>query len=564
MLIPRGVLALRNVAAQEKTRYAMNGLLLTRTADGKAEIVATNGKMLALARFDDAPDVADYPSIDGVSAGPRKDGKPFFVVPNETIQAAEKALPRKAWKAPQKLVCVDETTRDDEPRKLATFGATMDPTVSAVRPVEGYFPPYADVIPRAGNGICITFNASMLLTLAEALTDAAEAIGIPCAVRRGDVPVTLEMKDPQSAILVHVHSPRGENHPGVTGVLMPINSEHGNRGWSASALAIEGNKPETPQDANGASSPQDTPAPVPSEGNKPEAVQDKPSTDPAPESSAASSPQDAPNKPEAPKRKGGRKPKPRCATCDTKMPTMPESGLCAGCQDSRDFGAILALAANDRESLRACDVDRVMSAANERGAGFLARFRSWMLGGFGVYRPGTCGALTSWRPEHYTFTCAACKNPHPERVAKTSKRDPGAGYICEACAEHEARELAADDRVRRERDEMRAADAARESSPQDKPEAVTLEIREARTGTVETATFVGTERVAVQDAPASATIAPNDTPAATTPPDAASDPSKPEASTDNPPANVTREASADADKSDAFQDGINAFASWEW
>lgn len=63
------------------------------------------------------------------------------------------------------------------------------------------------------------------------------------------------------------------------------------------------------------------------------------------------------------------------------------------------YQATLALSADTRETLRACDVDRVMAAAHRFGSEYLDGFRAWVLGGFGSYAYGTCARIVAWRPE---------------------------------------------------------------------------------------------------------------------------------------------------------------------
>lgn len=53
MLIPRSLLAFAACAAQEKTRYAMDGINIERTDAGVVNVTATNGKMLARCTFPD-------------------------------------------------------------------------------------------------------------------------------------------------------------------------------------------------------------------------------------------------------------------------------------------------------------------------------------------------------------------------------------------------------------------------------------------------------------------------------------------------------------------------------
>lgn len=383
MLIPRGILALRDVAAQEKTRYAMNGLLLTRTSEGRARIVATDGKALAQVTFDDGLEADTFPEISGINPRPHATRKLFSVVPGDAIHAAQKAMPRKALKPAQRMLCVDETGEDSI--KLATIGADFNATVTDVRLVDGHFPPHEDVMASAIKqtekaGIKIGVNIEILNRLALSLLSAASALG----KEGSETLVSLEFSSAQNAIVVRV--------PGVSscvGLLMPVNLSDRSAGeWSQSAMdawnePASAETPETPAPSVPAcaSAPENTPAPIPQE---PAPVsQDKPETAPI-----------------KPKGKGGRKPLPRCPLCQRKMVKgTPAGEHCQMCSDSLAFVGIVKLSADSRETLRSCDVDRVMSEADKRGEGFRERFRSWMLGALGGYQHGTCGALTSWRPE---------------------------------------------------------------------------------------------------------------------------------------------------------------------
>lgn len=79
MLLNRNILSLRHVAATEKTRYAMSGIYVTRNASGTVECAATDGKMLAFARF--APE--SLPRMPGTVMGLMSEvspGRSFNVV----------------------------------------------------------------------------------------------------------------------------------------------------------------------------------------------------------------------------------------------------------------------------------------------------------------------------------------------------------------------------------------------------------------------------------------------------------------------------------------------------
>ena len=51
MLLPKAVCKLRDIATSEPTRYAIDGVLLERDADGKARAVATDGRRLIVVEY---------------------------------------------------------------------------------------------------------------------------------------------------------------------------------------------------------------------------------------------------------------------------------------------------------------------------------------------------------------------------------------------------------------------------------------------------------------------------------------------------------------------------------
>jgi hypothetical protein len=220
MLIPKGVLALRNVAASEKTRYAINGVLIERK-DGRARATATDGKMLAMVTWDDEkPESIDSAHAFGIPAESRESLS--TVLPSEALARAEKAIPKdkatKARKPFTQLVALNETPRERGAFELSTVDATLSPTVSTVTPVDGHFPPVDDVLPKEGAAgvIRIGLNAELLFRLAQTLSAAGASFGASPSDH-----VILEIKDAHSAVCVRAFG----RTPGadVRGVLMPVN-----------------------------------------------------------------------------------------------------------------------------------------------------------------------------------------------------------------------------------------------------------------------------------------------------------------------------------------------------
>ncbi len=219
-LLSRGILELRHVAAQEKTRYAMNGILLHREK-GSADIfaVATDGKRLArvnVTKFTDSPQ--DFPTVAApdfdASARPKGDGSLFAVLPGDACSELAKALPKgKRVRPILTHVALDERVTDAGTLRAATTNLETS-TVRDIRLVDGHFPPYADVMPEPGKGIRITLNVELLAGLVSALHAASQC--------QGDAGVaTLEMTGHADPIIVTVS---GRSFAEACGVLMPINS----------------------------------------------------------------------------------------------------------------------------------------------------------------------------------------------------------------------------------------------------------------------------------------------------------------------------------------------------
>lgn len=109
-------------AATEKTRYAINGILID-AQEARFRLVATDGKRLALAERPLAP--------------PLKAKKAFFAV-----------VPTKALTLIQRLLAEGEESVKLRVLENEFQVQTLRATISA-RLVEGHFPPYEEVLPRA-------------------------------------------------------------------------------------------------------------------------------------------------------------------------------------------------------------------------------------------------------------------------------------------------------------------------------------------------------------------------------------------------------------------------------
>lgn len=135
-------------AATEKTRYAMNGILLD-LKDKRFRLVATDGKRLAL---------AERPLEEAVA-------KPVFVV-----------IPTKGLTLMKNLLAAGDETVAVRVEESQVFLRTSRGVVAA-RLVEGHFPPYEDVLPRSldkkldlsREGFAAALRRAALLTTRESL-----------------------------------------------------------------------------------------------------------------------------------------------------------------------------------------------------------------------------------------------------------------------------------------------------------------------------------------------------------------------------------------------------------
>lgn len=467
MLIPRGLLALRNVAATDKTRYAMHGVAFERKGE-LARASATDGKMLALVSWRDQK-TTDVDAAERFGLPANENGKLFVLVPSEALARADKSMPRdKATKARRpvtQFLALDENAEHAEHAlKLATLDGALSPMVATTPQVKGHFPPIDDVIPSEGKGIRITFDAEYLLRLVETLSCVGESFD-----RRKSTAVTLEMSGPDAPISVRVGA-RGSAFD-ARGILMPVR-HGGDEGADNVAAWLRAITPPAPA--------VETPAPVPAIETPAPLAEDPDAGSPGTHvtaecracgkfglvrthvrlhDSCSDSTTPAVEKPARVKRP--RKPaQVACATCGVKLEAPTVLGLCSSCEDSRRFETTLALASDSRETLRSCDVDRVMREAHEQGAGFLERFRSWLAGALGEYRPNTLARIAAW-PNEPMRSCERCKLPMVEVYA--------AEDVCSSC-----------------RNAVMLAARAVETPA---PAPVVLEIREPRTGVVETKVF---------------------------------------------------------------------------
>lgn len=216
-MIPASVGALAPLAG-DGGRYATQGVRVSLREDGyRAE--ATDGRMLGILTGPYPSEAGDYAGLPDLSSAPN--GESAATVPARPLAAACRAanaaakLKRDAKRrgarsaAPAVAVVIgrDVTTLGAGPATQGEAPAHSD----CVKNVEGRFPDTDFVIPRDAAKASVVVNADQL---AELLKAAAEAC------YDGDISrVTLELRGPQTPVVLRASGPRGER---FLGVLMPL------------------------------------------------------------------------------------------------------------------------------------------------------------------------------------------------------------------------------------------------------------------------------------------------------------------------------------------------------
>lgn len=200
MLIPRKILALHDIAAKGKTRYAMDGVRISTEANGRIRAEATDGKMLLRASF---------------AAEPNEDGSAPYaqlpvIVPRDLCKIHAKPLKKGPCQG-QRRECL---ALSPEGPSVVSHDATGARSTMAFSPVEGHFPPTDDVVPEplGGEGVTIGLDAELLYRLATALH--------ACQGDDRGAVVRLEIREPTDAIRVTFRVV-GSSVDAV-GVLMPV------------------------------------------------------------------------------------------------------------------------------------------------------------------------------------------------------------------------------------------------------------------------------------------------------------------------------------------------------
>jgi len=179
--------------ARENTRYAINGVLLSRTGN-KIEMVATDGRRLALTRL---AVISSDGSEDAVSC----------IIPTKALSMLQRLLSDEDEK-----VCVAITDN----QVLFAIGGDADArAVLASNLVEGAFPPFEDVIPKDQDKK-VTFDRDVLTSAVRraALLTNEESRGVRMSFSGADKQVELTSRAPEMGeadIRVPINAYEGED-----------------------------------------------------------------------------------------------------------------------------------------------------------------------------------------------------------------------------------------------------------------------------------------------------------------------------------------------------------------
>lgn len=220
MLVPKQVFAVGKVAATEQGRYAINGVQLERTPDGRPLAVATDGKrMIAAVWHEDPKHGDDWPAEAQV---PGQDiGTDGAIVPLELWKQIAKGIPAKTMRPGLKQAQVKLEGRQVN----AVTSNLLEHRKTGGLVVEGVFPKFRQVIPKGEKKAYITFNAKYLAEVALAVAEAAGP-----RPDGKEQTVTLAIEDESRAALIVAGTPGAS----VLGVLMPC--------WDKEAKAGEDGK----------------------------------------------------------------------------------------------------------------------------------------------------------------------------------------------------------------------------------------------------------------------------------------------------------------------------------
>jgi DNA polymerase III sliding clamp (beta) subunit (PCNA family) len=194
MLMPKAVAkSMVSFASTGVGRYTLVGVSLKRTSDPVApcEAVATNGKVLAMARWKDnteefpAQGMEDIQAQDGFSA----------IVPAGSLAEASKGIP-KAMKNGTLAILQNVAIQERGVDGHIQLGTTdlSHPIIRTVDTVEGTYPQYENAFPKIAPAIRIRFDVRILSAALKAMSGMVDSEQVDICIWEPDRPIVVKGK----------------------------------------------------------------------------------------------------------------------------------------------------------------------------------------------------------------------------------------------------------------------------------------------------------------------------------------------------------------------------------
>ena len=206
MKLDRKSLAVHHAAADEKTRYAINSVLLE--PDGTT--VATNGKMLL------AVQAVGHDPDESLEMVPPKEQ---FVIPLDFAQDVFKAIPKSRRAAYGKFDYA--TITEAEPDKLNIRIQNGHVQLMETKPEEGNYPKWRDIMPKIQKK---TLRFCLGLEVLEKLVKVLKEV-LPKDDWQKTPHIEFLVEDPKKAILIRAQV--GDDGRRLIGALMPVTCRDG-------------------------------------------------------------------------------------------------------------------------------------------------------------------------------------------------------------------------------------------------------------------------------------------------------------------------------------------------
>ena len=202
MLIPKEVVAgIPFVAATEEKRYAIHGVQITRTGETTARAVATDGKALLVADWNDG-------GLDGYKPdGDHANLDTEVLIPSKEMRKARTLAGNGT------ALHLEEGDINGTARLTGVKGYDRTRGIVEIPTLEGTFPDYEEIISKEPQGFKVNVGAGVLGNLLKAIQE---------TTGHKDATVTLTFgKDAMYAVRVDVVE-RNNGDVKVHGVFMPV------------------------------------------------------------------------------------------------------------------------------------------------------------------------------------------------------------------------------------------------------------------------------------------------------------------------------------------------------